>query len=172
MNMQLNASNQLAVLAELDHVLQSEGIAYWLFGGWAVDFHAARVTRAHGDLDIGVWYDDHARLAALLENQGWVPSPQIGEDRYTSYERGGIGIEIAFLARDEQGFVYTPLRYWRGEWPNETFGDDVIELLGVQARVIALRALIADKSVVRQDPQTAAKDRADLLNLLSLTGRT
>ena len=67
MNMQPNASDQLAALAELHHMLQSHGVAYWLFGGWAVDFHAGRVTRAHGDLDIAVWYDERTRLAALLK---------------------------------------------------------------------------------------------------------
>jgi hypothetical protein len=169
MTTQLNASDQLAVLAELHHLLQSHGIAYWLFGGWAVDFYAGRVTRAHGDLDIAVWYDDRGRLAALLKRQGWAHRPRAGEDGYTGYERGAVGLEVAFLARDEQGRVYTPLRDGRGEWPNETFGDDVAELMGVRARVIGLGALIADKSVIREDPATAAKDRADLL---SLAGRT
>ena len=85
------------------------------------------------------------------------------------YERGVVKLEVAFLARDDQGLIYTPLRDGRGEWPNDTFGDDVAELMGVQAWVIGLRALIADKSIVREDPATVAKDRADLL---SLAGRT
>ena len=169
MNTQLNASDQLAALAELDHMLQSHGVAYWLFGGWAVDFHAGRVTRAHGDLDIAVWYDDRGRLAELLERQGWAHSPRADEDGYTGYERGTVGLEVAFLARDDRGRVYTPLREGRGEWPNETFGDDFAELLGVRARVIRLGALVADKSVVREDPATAAKDRADLLSLADRT---
>lgn len=78
--MQLNATDQLAALAELDPLLQSHGLGYWLFGGWAVDFHAGRVTRAHGDLDIAVWYDGRVRLAELLKRQGWVHSPRAGED--------------------------------------------------------------------------------------------
>jgi hypothetical protein len=168
MNTHLKASDQLAALAELHHLFQSHDLTYWLFGGWAVDFHAGRVTRAHGDLDLAVWNDDRTRLAALLQRHGWMHSPREAEDGYTRYERGVVGLEVAFLARDDQGLVYTPLRDGRSEWPNETFGDDVVELMGVQARVIGLRALVADKSVIRQDPETAAKDRADLLNL---TGR-
>ena len=96
-------------------------------------------------------------------------SPQADEDGYTSYKRGAVGLEVAFLARDDRGRVYTPLREGRGEWPNETFGDDVAELLGVRARVIRLGALVADKSIIREDPATAAKDRADLLSLADRT---
>jgi hypothetical protein len=169
MSTQLNTSDQLAVLAELHQLLQSHDIVYWLFGGWAVDFHAGHVTRPHGDIDIAVWHKDRVRLAALLECQGWAHSPQAGEDGYTSYEHGAIKLEVAFLARDDQGLIYTPLRDGRGEWPNDTFGDDVAKLMGVQARVIGLRALIVDKSIVREDPATVAKDRADLLSLAART---
>jgi hypothetical protein len=159
------ASDQLAALAGLHHLLERHGVAYWLFGGWAVDFHAGRVTRAHGDLDIAVWWEDRGRLAALLEGEAWVHAPEPGEDGYTRYARGAVRLEVAFLARDERGRVYTPLRDGRGEWPDDAFGDDVAELRRVRARVIGLGALIADKSVAREDPSTAAKDRADVLSL-------
>jgi hypothetical protein len=165
MNRLPKESDQLAALATLHHLLRSRGVDYWLFGGWAVDFHAGRVTRVHGDLDIAVWLDDRTRLAELLEEQAWAHTPEAGEDGYTCYERGAVRLEVAFLARDDGGRVYTPLRNGRGEWPDDAFGDDVVELLDVQARVIRVAALIADKSVVREDPSTAAKDRADVLNL-------
>ena len=159
------ASDQLAALVGLHHLLESHGVVYWLFGGWAVDFHAGRVTRAHGDLDVAVWQDDRGRLAALLEREAWAHTPEAGEDGYTSYEHGAVRLEVAFLAHDDRGRVYTPLRDGQGEWPDEAFGDDILELLGVRARVIRLEALIVDKSIAREDPLTTAKDRADLLSL-------
>jgi hypothetical protein len=158
-------SGQLAALAELHHLLQGHGLDYWLFGGWAVDFHAGRVTREHGDLDVAVWWHDRDRVAALLEDQAWEHTPEAGEDGYTCYERGAVRLEVAFLARDDHGRVYTPLRDGRAAWPDESFGDDAVELLGVEARVIGRAALISDKSVVREDPSTSARDRADLLSL-------
>jgi hypothetical protein len=158
-------SDQLGVLAELHQLLQSEAIAYWLFGGWAVDFHVGRVTRVHGDLDVAVWWHDRERVAALLEVHAWAHKPEVGEDGYTCYERGSVRLEVAFLARDDRGHVYTPLRDGQAQWPNEPFGDDVMELWSVRARVIRLAALIADKSVARENSSTGAKDRADLLSL-------
>jgi Aminoglycoside-2''-adenylyltransferase len=136
-----------------------------LFGGWAVDFHAGSVTRPHEDLDLAVWLDDQGRIAGLLAADGWKPAPEENEDGYTGYELGGVRLELAFLARDASGRVYTLLRQGRGAWPDEAFADDVAELLGVRARVMSLRALTADKSESRDDPYVAAKDRADSATL-------
>lgn len=156
---------QLAAIAELDALLSRHRVSYWLFGGWAVDFHAGRVTRTHADIDIAIWADDRERVAKLLLNRGWGHRPEDGEDGYTCYERDGIQLEVAFLAQDDRGQIYTPLRDGRGEWPENSFGDDVAQLREVRARVIDRDSLISDKSIVRSDPATAAKDRADVANL-------
>jgi hypothetical protein len=105
-----NVPDQLAALAELDARSAEHGISYWLFGGWAVDFHAGRVIREHGDIDIAVRAADHGRLIALLGSRAWMHRPEAGEDGYTGYERDGVRLELAFLARDGRGCVYTPLR--------------------------------------------------------------
>jgi hypothetical protein len=168
-NHHVTETEQLAALARIDVLLRDHGIAYWVFGGWAVDFHAGLVTRAHHDLDLAVWLKDHARIAALLKADGWEHAPEVGEDGYTTYERGSVRLELAFLARDEDGTVSTPLREGRAAWPAGAFGGDVAELRGVRARVISLRALIADKSEARDDPAVAAKDRADIAILSRLT---
>src|SRR5947209_19761155 len=102
----------------------NHGIEYWLFGCWAVDFHAGSITRAHHDLDLAVWLNDYARIAALLHAEGWAHAPEVGEDGYTAYERGSVRLELAFLARDEGGAVWTPLRDGRAAWPAQAFGGD------------------------------------------------
>lgn len=98
-NDHVTATEQLAALARIDELLRDHGIEYWLFGGQAVDFHAGSVTRAHHDVDLAVWLDDSARIAALLEPEGWQHAPEAGEDGYTAYERGGVRLELALLAR-------------------------------------------------------------------------
>jgi hypothetical protein len=161
---------QLTALAEVDRLLETHEIEYWLFGGWAVDFHAGRVTRAHDDLDLAVWVDDLALVTDLLVTHGWRRSPEAGEDGYTAFARGNVRLELAFLARDEDGQAYTPLRDGgRGEWPAGAFEDSIAELGGVRARVVSLDALRTDKAEVRDDAIVAAKDRADSNTLSGLT---
>ena len=51
----MTATAQLVALGRVHELLQREGIEYWLFGGWAVDFYVGSVTRPHDDIDIAVW---------------------------------------------------------------------------------------------------------------------
>jgi hypothetical protein len=158
-------AEQLDALARLDRLFEQHGVEYWLFGGWAVDLHAGSVTREHDDLDIAIWQDDQGRVAALLAHDGWTHERDAGGDGYTTYERGRVRLDLAFLACDEAGLVYTPLSDGRADWPAESFENDVATLRGVRARVVTLRGLKAEKSEVRADPHTAAKDRLDRATL-------
>ena len=161
-------TEQLESLARLHALFDRHGIEYWLFGGWAVDFHAESVTRPHDDVDLAVWAEDYERISELLNADGWKRAPEPGEDGYTGYAREGVRLELAFLARDEDGEVYTPLREGRGDWPRGAFGTDVLKLGRVTARTITLAALEQDKSEAHDDPRVAAKDRADVTILSGL----
>lgn len=108
------------------------------------------------------------RVAELLAEDSWRRTPEPDENGYVAYDRGGVRLEVAFLARDENGEVYTPLREGRGSWPEGSFEGHVAELRGVRAPVMSLRALRADKLVVRDDAGAAAKDRADVASLAGL----
>jgi hypothetical protein len=159
---------QLAALAAVCRLFAAHGLDYWLFGGWAVDFHAGTVSGPHDDLDLAVWAADRDRIAGLLTGEGWRHAPEEGEDGYTGFEREGVRLELAFLAQDEDGVVYTRLAEGRGSWPEESFGEETGELRGLRVRVVGLAALRADKSAAHADPHVAEKDRADLDTLGSL----
>lgn len=152
---------QLSALADVDALLERAGLAYWLFGGWAVDFYAGTVTRPHDDVDIAVWLDDLSRISALLEEEGWRHRPSVDDDGGTGFEREGVRLELTYLARADDGRIVTPLRDQDAPWPDGTFADDVRELHGVRARLIRLESLAGGKSSTRDDPTEAAKDRAD-----------
>lgn len=149
----MKADDQLSALSHLDELFEHHGIEYWLFGGWAVDFHAGKVTRPHDDLDLAVRSHDGERVRELLTAIGWRHIPEEG---YSVYELDDVRLEVAFLEH--------------GEWPPNSFEYDVAEVAGVRARVVSLSSLKADKAMVRDDESVAAKDRADSMTLRRLPG--
>jgi predicted ester cyclase len=159
------AREQLAALAEIHELFEREAVDYWLFGGWAVDFHAGSVTRPHDDVDVAVWLADHERIAALLAAAGWKHAPEEDEDGGTGYERDAVRLELTFLVRGEDGRVYIPLRSGLVLWMKGAFATDVAELHGVRACVVGLGALREGKSRARDDAEDAEKDRADFATL-------
>ena len=109
----------------MSDLFQEAGIAYWLFGGWAVDFYAGSVTRSHDDLDAAVWLDDLPRIAALLEAEGWHHAPEEDEDGGTGYEQGPVRLELTYLVRGDDGGTFTPMSHGQARWSDEALADDV-----------------------------------------------
>ena len=141
--------------------LDREQIAYWLFGGWGVDFHAGRITRLHDDVDLAVWLEDVPRIVELLVGSGWAHAPEPDEDGGTGYERDGVRLELTYLIRRPDGRVVIPLRDFEAVWRDGSFGDEWRSLEGVSARVVDVAALREGKSSPRDEPGDAAKDNAD-----------
>ena len=159
---------QLSAIAQTHELFTRRSIDYWLFGGWAVDFHVGSITRSHDDIDVAVWLDDHERIALLLGAEGWTHAPEADEDGGTGYERDGVRLELTFLVVGDVGEVYIPLRAGRVVWSDEPLSTDLAELSGARARVLGLAALKRGKSRAREDPGEAAKDRADFAILSQL----
>jgi hypothetical protein len=154
------ARRQLDALGEVAAGLERDGVEYALFGGWAVDFHARRATRAHDDVDLVVWRDDRERIVAMLEQRGWRHAPVSDEDGGTGYERDGVRVELTFLALVD-GVASISLRQGAFAWP-DALRADVLQLDGVTARVQALEVLRRTKLHVRDDDESDAhKDRVD-----------
>jgi hypothetical protein len=167
----LDHESQLRALGRLHDLFEQQGIDYWVFGGWAVDLYAGRVTRPHADIDIAVLLSDLGRVDVLLRQADWHHAPQTGEDGYTQYVHEAARLDLAFLVRDDDGVAYTPIESGRGDWPSGAFGHDDADLLGVRARVVSLSSLVSDKSEVRSDPSTRAKDQADVAVLVRVPKR-
>jgi hypothetical protein len=159
---------QLSAIAQTHELLTRSGIDYWLFGGWAVDFHAGSITRPHDDIDAAVWLGDHERIAQLLRAEGWKHAPEPGEDGGTGYERDAVRLELTFLVPGDGEEVYVPLRVGRVLWSEEPPSTELAELSGVCARMLGLAELKRGKSRSRDDPVDAAKDRADFAALSQL----
>jgi hypothetical protein len=150
-------AEQLAALSRLHQLFVRSGIDHWLFGGWAVDFHAGSVTRPHDDLDLAVWKKDKDRIERLLTADGWRHRPDEGGQGYAVFVHDAVRLEVAFVDEGRVG------------WPPGSFEDEVRQLGGMRVPVVSLHALKADKAEVRDDPRVAAKDRVDSSILSRLT---
>jgi hypothetical protein len=125
-----------------------------------VDFHARRVTRPHGDIDIAVWLTDVPRIAVLLAGTGWTHEPDPGDNGGTGFVRAQVRAEFTFLVREEDDVVL-PLREGSVPWPKDYLEVEVLELAGRRCRVMALAPLIRMKSSPREDSEDGARDAAD-----------
>lgn len=93
---------------------------WWVSGGWALDLHLGRQTRAHGDVDIGVFRDDLPQVLALLpdwqvmEAVGGVlrplGSPRPGPDVHSLWAKPAMSnewwLQILLDERDGSEWVY------------------------------------------------------------------
>jgi hypothetical protein len=161
------SADQLAAIGQVHNLFEAHHVDYWLFGGWAVDFHAGRVTRPHADIDLAIWLSDLDRVRQPLDEAGWRLLNDQATDGYLAFEQRGVVIEVALLDRDELGMIYTPAASGRGDWPADSFGADIATLNGIAARVVGRASLIIDKSDPKGGPNAAAKDRADVAVLAS-----
>ena len=161
------SASQLSVIDELHTAFGARNVEYWLFGGWAVDFHAGRVTRPHADIDIAVWLHDLERVREVFDVAGWRRVSDRPEEGSITVELDGVRVDIAFLALDADGSVYTRAGEARGEWPTGSFNTVVAILDRVEARVVDRDALIADK-LEPHGGDADAKDLADVAVLRSL----
>jgi Aminoglycoside-2''-adenylyltransferase len=62
-------ATQLRLIGEIRDVLDAASVAWWLYGGWAMDFHAGEVTRNHSDIEMFVRLEDAEAVQDALGSQ-------------------------------------------------------------------------------------------------------
>jgi hypothetical protein len=153
---------QLEAIRSLAVALEAAGIAYWLFGGWAVDFWVGRVTRPHDDVDVAVRRVDQGRVDEALRAAGWTHTPRADDRLGTRYGLRGAELELTFVEEDHLGRVVVPLPDAPVVWYEGPLRGTRRELLGVTCQTIPLPVLRAGKRGARASAVEAAKDAADL----------
>ena len=104
--------SQLRLIGKVAEAFRAARIGWWLFDGWAIDFHAGEVTRDHADIEIFAWQRDVARARDALIGRGYLAPPGLYPDECQSFIKDGQEIGLWFLNLGEDGRARTPGR-WR-----------------------------------------------------------
>jgi len=138
-----NARVQLALLRELAQLLGRARVRFWLRGGWALDFHAGRITSDHGDIDLVARFGQRSRIRKLLEENGY-RVVQLGELASIHFSKRGQDIGLAFIRTDQMARTITPGReFWI--WPDDAFSNRRHTLHGISCRAMSIASLLEEK---------------------------
>jgi hypothetical protein len=167
-------STQLRLVTEIRDALAEAGIAWWLFGGWAMDFHAGRVTRDHSDIEFYAYLEHAPRIRDLLTARGFGAPPGLHPDEGQPFLKDGQELGLWYLTDREDGAIVTPGRWSDWPWPAGSFDGPAGTIGDIEAPVVTLDCLLETKMKFAEHPHGAPlrdKDIADIALLRSLRSR-
>ena len=140
---------QLALLRELAVLLDRARVRFWLRGGWALDYHAGRITRDHGDIDLVARFRQRTRIRKLLEENGY-RVVRLTALASIQFSKRGQDVGLAFIWTDEMARTVTRGREsWlahRGlRWPDDAFRNRYYTLRGIACRAMSVESLLGEK---------------------------
>src|ERR1700674_4545811 len=106
---------QLRLIREIGDALDAAGVAWWLFGGWAMDFHAGEVTRDHSDIEIFVRLVDAETAKDALVRAGFAAPPGLHPDEGQPFLKDRQEVSVTYLTRHADGNMRVPGRW--SDWP-------------------------------------------------------
>jgi hypothetical protein len=166
--MDKNTQTQLQLLHELCEVLGAATVEWWLFGGWAVDFHVGTVTRDHADIEIFVRVGDVESAREALVTAGFTAMPALYPNECQPFLKHGQEVGIWFLTENEAGVTHTPGRWSDWPWAQGSFDSSPINLQGIDALVMSPEGMLDLKQnfhAHRHGAPLRDKDRADIEHL-------
>jgi lincosamide nucleotidyltransferase A/C/D/E len=90
-------------VARLLDLFAGEGIEVWVDGGWGVDALLREETREHDDLDVVVELVHAARVAELLEAEGYEPAAGGAPKSFVHVDAEGRQVDIHPVTFDADG---------------------------------------------------------------------
>jgi len=136
------ADRQFRLLAEIARTLDEAGIAFWLRGGWALDFLVGRIRHDHADIDLVAWLADRDAIDGTLASCGF---KRVGEDAHVAldFEKEGESIQILLVESTPSGtLVVRGFESW--PFPEGALGH-ARRLGDVVCRTLTPRALLYEK---------------------------
>ena len=129
--------NDLRFVERVVSLLGEEGIAAWVFGGWAEELLGLIEPRAHRDVDLLVAGDDWRTADRLLTRLEEIRAKRFEHKR--AFVLGGVMVELFLVRRDEEG-LFTGFWGVRRPWPDDTLEDRGSPPLASAAAVTGYRA--------------------------------
>ena len=146
--MDRNTRIQLALLRELNRLLDGAHVRFWLRGGWALDFHVGEITRDHGDIDLVARFRQRSRIRKLLEENGY-RVVELGDLASIHFSKRGQDVALAFIWSEEMARMATPGHVWLAHqglrWPEDAFTNRRYMLRDIACRAMSVQSLLAEK---------------------------
>ena len=136
---------QLRLIDEIRDTLEAAGVAWWLFGGWAIDFHLGSVSRAHGDIELYIRSVDAERVSRAFLDAGFAPRTIPYPDEAIEFTKDGQLICAVLLVDAAEGIVI-PGRWADWPWPCDAFDGPPGCIGGLTIPVVSVEALL-DRSL-------------------------
>ncbi len=136
---------QLRLIEEIRDILAVMHVRWWLFGGWAVDFHLGSVSRKHGDIEFSIWSVDAERVSRAFLDAGFVPQKIPFPDEAIEFTKDGQLICAVLLVDTAEGIV-VPGRWTDWPWPWDAFDGPPGRIGGLAVPVVTVEALL-DRSL-------------------------
>lgn len=96
-------------------LLERNGIAYWIAGGWGVDALVGKVTRDHHDLDLHIDLDQVVDVTSLLEDRGYTETIDQAPVRIEMTHPSGNVVDLHPLRIVSDGSGHGPM-FDGGSW--------------------------------------------------------
>jgi hypothetical protein len=159
---------QFRLVAEIADALGGAGIAFWLRGGWALDFLLGEMRTAHADIDLVAWRRDRDRIYEALASRGFEYDREL-RDAAIDFEKNGESIQILLVEFSSSGALVCH-GFESSPFPERSLDGPVCELEGVSCRMLAPHALLHEKQTyeLRRGRPLREKDRASIILLRQL----
>lgn len=166
----------LRLLNLMSGLLKSEGIDYWVVGGWGIDGYLGRVSREHHDMDVLTWQKDREKIEELLKDRninfysGWEDEDGKFHDYVNKIlvkKTDGVDVDIVFLDQDDKNKTVFLHKAKKAKFPKEFLdGKEVLLQVGDENSkfmVPAPELLIASK-IMSKRPKDI-EDRTALMGV-------
>ncbi|PPA69283.1 hypothetical protein C4B60_15895 [Jeotgalibacillus proteolyticus] len=142
---------QMDVLKKISAISKKTGIAFWLRGGWAIDFLLGEITRPHNVIDLITWIQHREVLERELLKDRFknIPVKAKFKNRQSDFSKNNVDITFGYITRSSDGLIMmNGLSEWI--WRSDSLLTTPFILHGSSACVLHPRQQLEEKEAYEQ----------------------